>query len=147
MIIRDQKTGRILSAKSLFVFVPMVACLCGCGKLIKSRGSNRQARFYAKGHGNFERGFKKGQIPHNWKGKTHSQGYVFISGHYDHPRNHGGRVFEHILVMEKKLGRQIGLDEIVHHKNGIRTDNRLENLEIMIRGEHQRYHNNLRYHN
>lgn len=148
MIIRDQKTGRILSAKKLFVLVPMLGCFCGCGELVKGRDSANRLRLYVHGHNDAGGRFKKGVIAHNWKGGkqiTHA-GYVTIASRYDHPRNHTGRVFEHILVMEKELGRPIGINEIVHHKNGVRTDNRPENLEVMIRGKHQTFHNNLRYH-
>jgi len=51
-----------------------------------------------------------------------------------HPRaGKGNYVFEHILVMEQILGRHLLPEESVHHLNGVRDDNRPENLELWTR--------------
>lgn len=53
----------------------------------------------------------------------------------------GGRpVKEHIYTMERHIGRKIKQGEVVHHKNGVRDDNRIENLEIMSHAEHSSFH-------
>ena len=70
-----------------------------------------------------------------WKGgKTwHKAGYVMVRAP-EHPRARGSiYVFEHILVMEGKIGRFLLPDETVHHINGVKDDNRPENLELWVR--------------
>ena len=51
-----------------------------------------------------------------------------------------GNVWIHREIMEKYLGRKLGQDEVVHHKNGDGLDNRIENLEVVDRMEHYKYH-------
>lgn len=88
---------------------------------------------FEKGHIPWIKGKKRlditGEKNPRWKGgKTiHSTGYIQI---YlpSHPfKDNTNYIFEHRLVMEKRLGRDILKGEVVHHINGIRDDNRIEN--------------------
>ena len=63
-----------------------------------------------------------------------SQGYVYIR-EPKHPNAHkDGYVPEHIKIMAAVLGRPLRHGEEVHHRNGIRHDNRPDNLELWARG-------------
>lgn len=70
-----------------------------------------------------------GSLNNGWKGgRFYSEGYVHLIAN-GHPRaDKRGYVQEHKLVMEKYLGRYLNDNEVVHHKNGILDDNRIENL-------------------
>lgn len=62
-----------------------------------------------------------------------SQGYVTTDGYVMSAERRNGRsVLEHRLVLEQMIGRPLHSYEDAHHKNGVRNDNRPENLELWV---------------
>lgn len=80
----------------------------------------------------------------NWKGgryKIKQSGYIKVYAPEHPQRSPQNTVFEHRLVMESHLGRYLTAEEVVHHKNGVKDDNRIENLELVATtGEHVSQH-------
>jgi len=82
-----------------------------------------------------------GEKNSQWKGgRLIKDGYVLLY-YPEHPfAKSKGYVFEHRLIMEQIIGRYLKDEEAVHHKNGIKDDNRKRNLQLMTDGEHKSLH-------
>lgn len=106
---------------------------------------------FKKGHKPFTNGknllgIQAGEKHWKWGGgKIKAFGYILL-WKPNHPnKSKRGYVMEHRLVMEEHLGRYLTSKEVVHHINQIKNDNRIENLQLMTRSEHNKLHLKLRY--
>lgn len=116
-----------------------------CGKVRKVYPAQNKyftglcATCYHQRHREF---IPRGDKSKNWRGgkKIDSSGYIQIYLAPDAPffpmAYSNGYVLEHRLVVAERLGRCLTPDELVHHLNGIRDDNRNENLVLVNRTNH-----------
>lgn len=106
-------------------------CICDCGNEFFTYSQNLLSG-HTKGCGCGRTGEKHGGF--NKDGRSiYKSGYVFVKNS-NHPRStKAGWVREHIVVMEKMIGRFLTDQEEVHHKNGIKDDNSEGNLELWNR--------------
>lgn len=131
--------------------VPTGVCECGCGgqTLIADRTNHLWRYFighpkpFLKGHharnGRFS---KRGPEAVAWKGGRYksTRGYIYIYRPKHPLANSDGHVLEHRLVAEETIGRFLTRKEQVHHINGIRDDNRPENLVVLTASAHAKEH-------
>ena len=112
-------------------------CMCDCGKELQVLGNNlRRGNSKSCGCADLQRKRQKAQLCHNWSGGRwiNKDGYVmvYITDADKKYIRSSSRTYEleHVLVMSRHMNRMLTKEETVHHINGKRDDNRIENLEL-----------------
>lgn len=111
--------------------------LCSVFGCDRSAGKTRKSTGLCPLH--YKRWYRYGDpyITHkgaNGTGCVTDRGYILIGNRYEHRR-----------IMDVVVGRRLSRDEVVHHKNGNKSDNRIANLEVLPNAEHSRMHAKARY--
>ena len=122
--------------------VSRICLICGKDFLTwKSNVNKGWGRYCSKGCA------KTGKTNPRWKGgiSTSAEGYCLIKIYRNHPlycmADHRGYVYEHRLIMARFLNRPLPDIEVVHHINGDRSNNNIDNLMLFKNdSEHQSYH-------
>lgn len=86
----------------------------------------------------WKQNIKTGRIKYcekNSKGKS-----LKPSGYYEITRGLNKGRPEHDVIIEGIIGRKLNKNEVVHHINGVKTDNNIENLQLMLRKDHSKLH-------
>lgn len=121
-----------------YLISPMIKCNCSesCNKWLHSISTNGQKVYQIKGH--FQKmEINKGKYSmekhHNWKGGIiiDKDGYELVRQPDHTYASRNGYIRKHRLVMEKKLGRYLTRNEVVHHIDKNKLNNDVTNLELV----------------
>ena len=128
--------------------VPSGFCECGCGAKTTVNEYTSSLIGHYKGYpqryirGHSQKGCGKGPDSGSWNGGRfyHKSGYVMVYARDCPGSNNLGYIPEHRQVYEASRGFPLPPDMHVHHINGVRDDNRPENLVALSRTNHKRVH-------
>ena len=119
-------------------------CICDCGNYANIRGDHLR-NGHSRSCGCLNTGFQMREKNPNWKGgrrKVHN--YIALLKPHHPYADDMGYILEHRFFMEKKLGRYLRPEEVVHHVDGNPENNTPENLILFPNGgKHIAYHHKL----
>ena len=114
-------------------------CGCGCKESIDVKTRQGRNKFFLK---RFKLGHNsKGLNNPAWKGgKGITNGYLWIYNYLHPNKDIHNRVYEHVYVMSCWLGRPLERDEEIHHYDGDKHNNKINNLWLTELKEHASFH-------
>lgn len=131
--------------------IPVGLCACGCGQATRISDKTDRAAGKVKGvPARFIKGHNCAQASAIRTSRSIGNRFVTRHGYVMVTLGRGKRQYEHILVAERALGRSLKnlgrgnpMTEVVHHINGVKTDNRPENLLVCQHQYHTELHHRL----
>lgn len=128
-----------------------------CGKILEKKDNMSKKYFKERKYcslkcrpSDYRNNPRTGENHHMWKGGRykHSDGYWYILKKDYTSSNKQGYILEHRYIMEQHIGRLLTSKECVHHINEDKSDNRIENLRLCIKGHnHKQHHRGMKYKN
>jgi hypothetical protein len=149
------RQNHIQKSKNLIPVNPSGLCMCGCGEKTSIANRNSKRDMYVKGfptrfipgHGSLNSARKNSKAKHGFGVYKDQNGYLSVrfstlskeeqQKFQSMVINYAGfpAIRQHRLVMARHIGRPLIEKENVHHINGQRADNRIENLELWQRAQ------------